>query len=68
MTVTGLVSVVIVKLSGTDTLKIVSAEASDAAAKATLSAVIVMIESDFTLLLLAQPEFAQMLLAADAGA
>jgi len=67
MTVTGLVSVVIVKLSGTDALKVVWAEASDAAAKATPSAVIAMIERHFALLLLPQAEFAQMPLAADAG-
>jgi hypothetical protein len=66
MTVTGLVSVVISKLSGTDALKIVAAEASDAAAKATPSAVIAMIEHDFALLLLPQAEFAQTSLAADA--
>ena len=43
MTVTGLLSVVAVRLSGPVTLKIVAAEASDAAPKATLSAVIAMI-------------------------
>ena len=67
MTVTGLVSVVVVRLNGPVALKIVSAEAFDAAPKATPSAVIAMIERQFTLLLLPQAELAQMPLVADAG-